>query len=342
VPSGTSTGKYEVNVFGRDVSSSIGFFNKELKQKVVGKGFANLADIFAIEKQLEGYIPEIGGNIVLAISYALLRNLNRDVYRVFGGKTIPFQVCNIIGGGKHAGGTEFQEFLAIPMTKDYPKSIAASKRIHTLAGEKLGAEDVGLEGAWVSNLSNEESLEALHDVAGNVSKEFGFDIKLGLDVAASEFYKGDCYIYKDRKLDRGEQIDFILGLIKRFNLHYVEDPLEQEDFEGFAEIQKKTKCLICGDDLFATNIERLKPVCKAAIVKPNQVGMLHKVVGFMEGLKKHSMTSVVSHRSQETKDDILADLAVGLGAPYLKLSVKGAERIVKMHRLNDIHGELNG
>jgi enolase len=340
VPSGTSAGKYEVGKFAGTVKDSINLFNKEARPHIIGMEFENPADIFSIEKQLKAFIPQIGGNIVLCLSYALLRNLNKDVYKLLGGRIIPYQVCNIIGGGLHAQGTEFQELLVIPMTKDYVKSIAASKRIHKLVGERLKSKDLGIEGAWVSKLSNEDSLELLYDVAESVSNEVGFDIMLGLDIAATHIYKDSKYIYRDKGLDKGGQIEFVLSLIKRFKLQYVEDPLHEDDFDGFAELQKKTKCMIVGDDLFVTNIARLKPVCKAAIVKPNQIGMLHSVIDFMQALKHHKMTAVMSHRSQETEDTMIADLAVGMATPYLKLSVYGKERLAKMQRLKEIYDSI--
>ncbi len=337
VPTGTSTGKYEVNAFVGSAADSIKTFNSEVGPTLLGAEVNKLGDVLSIEKKVEKFIPKIGGNPILCLSYALLRNLNKDVYKIFGGLSIPYQVCNIIGGGRHAEGTEFQEFHVIPMTKDYPRSMDASKRIHSLVGERLKSKRVGLEGAWVSTLGNRKSLEVLHEVAKSVSDETGVRINLGLDVAASEFYKDEKYLYRDKKLNGDEQIEFILDLIKRFNLHYVEDPLHEDDFKGFAELQKKTKCMVIGDDLFATNASRLRPICKGAIVKPNQIGMLHKVIEFLQALGEHGMTPIISHRSGETNDSILADLAVGLETPYIKVSAFGAERIAKMERLKEIY-----
>jgi enolase len=337
VPTGTSTGKYEVNAFVGSAADSIKTFNSEVGPTLLGAKMDELDDVLSIEKNVEKFIPKIGGNPILCLSYTLLRNLNKDVYKVFGGLSIPYQVCNIIGGGSHAEGTEFQEFHVIPMTKDYPRSMEVSGRIHKLTGEKLRSKKVGLEGAWVSTLGNRKSLEVLHEVAKSVSDETGVRINLGLDIAAAEFYRDGKYIYKDKKLDKGEQIELVLELAERFSLHYLEDPLHDDDFEGFAELQKKTKCMVVGDDLFATNASRLRPVCKAAIVKPNQVGTLHKVIEFLQALGEHGVTPVMSHRSGETNDTILADLAVGLETPYIKVSAFGAERTAKMERLNDIY-----
>lgn len=340
VPNGTSTGKHEVNAFVGSVRESIDFFRKNIKSDIIGKEFNNVADIFAIEKQLEGYVKNIGGNTILCLSYAMLRSLNSDVYKIFKGKQIPNQVCNIIGGGSHGKGTEFQEFLAIPITKDYDLSMTASGKVHFLVGEKLRADKVGLEGAWLSKLGNERSLDILREIADVVTDEVGFKIGIGLDVAAAEFYKDGKYIYKDKKLDRGDQIDLIVDLTKKFKLHYVEDPLDEDDFDGFAEIHKKTKTLVVGDDLFTTNNQRLKPVCNASIVKPNQIGMMYKVVDFLNNLKKFNMTPIISHRSQETMDPMIADLAVGLEIPYIKVSVKGDVRVAKMKRIEEIYDEL--
>jgi enolase len=336
VPTGTSTGKYEVKALLPD---SIKTFN-EISESLISREFNDLGDVLAIEKELYRSVSTVGGNPILCFSYALLRCLDKDVYTRLGNQSIPYQICNIIGGGSHGRGTEFQEFHAIPITQDYPASMDASGKVHKLVGEKLGAKKVGLEGAWLSKVGNESSLEILHRVCETVSDQTGIKIDLGLDIAASEFYKGGKYVYADKKLDKGDQIESIIELIKKFKLHYVEDPLDEDDFDGFSEIQRKTKSMVVGDDLFTTNSSRLKPVCKGAIVKPNQIGALHKTIEFLDALKKNGMTPTLSHRSGETEDSMLSDLAVGFGTPYIKVSVHGAERVSKMKRLKEIYEKL--
>jgi len=340
VPAGTSTGRYEIKPFAGSVSSSIKAFNAKLKPIVFGMDVNTVEDVLVIEKKIEHLVPAVGGNSVLCLSYGLLRAIDSDVYRLFSCSSTPYQVCNIIGGGKHAKGTEFQEFHAIPVTDRYPESMAASTNVHTMVGELLASGKVGLEGAWVSKVGNENSMEVLKRACETVSGETGVEIELGVDVAASSFYVGGKYVYNDRKLDRGEQVDYILELIEKFGLRYVEDPLHEDDFDGFAELQKKTKCMVVGDDLFATDASRLRPVCSCAIVKPNQVGAIYKVINFLNALKKYKMVAVMSHRSQETMDPMIADLAVGLGTRYIKVSVFGKERVAKMRRLAEIYRQL--
>jgi enolase len=336
VPTGTSTGKYEVKAL---LPESIKEFNR-LSQSIIGKEFNNLDDIISIEKELYNSISTVGGNPILCLSYALLRSLNKEVYTLLGNRSIPYQVCNIIGGGSHGKGTEFQEFHAIPITQDYPESMEASGKVHKLAGERLKSGKVGLEGAWLSNLGNEKSLEILHNVCEEISDQTGTKIALGLDIAGSEFFKDGKYTYTDKKLDRGDQMEFVIELIRKFGLHYVEDPLDEDDFDGFSEIQRKTKAMVVGDDLFTTNTSRLKPVCKGAIVKPNQIGAIYKTIEFLDALKKHKMIPTLSHRSGETRDSMLSDLAVGFGTPYIKVSVYGKERVSKMERLKQIYENL--
>lgn len=339
VPAGTSTGRYEVKPFAGSVSSSIKAFNSGLHQ-VLGLDVNTVEDVLSVEKKIECLIPAVGGNSVLCLSYALLRAIDSDVYKLFSCSTIPYQVCNIIGGGKHAKGTEFQEFHAIPITERYPESMAASTNVHTMVGDILASGKVGLEGAWVSKVGNEKSIEVLKRGCETVSDETGVEIDLGIDVAASSFYNGGKYVYGDKKLDGGEQVDYILELIRKFGLRYVEDPLHEDDFEGFAELQKKTKCMVVGDDLFATDTSRIRPVCTGAIVKPNQVGAIYRVIDFIKALKKYKMEAVMSHRSQETMDPMISDLAVGLGTRYIKVSVFGKERVAKMRRLGEIYKQL--
>jgi len=195
------------------------------------------------------------------------------------------------------------------------------------------------EGAWLNHLTNEKLLELMKEVADKLN------LDLGLDVAASSFYNKK-YHYHNLNLPRNGQIDYINGLIKKYNLLYIEDPLEEKDFGGFAKIlSSNPKSLIVGDDLTVTHYSRLKKAIKkksinAIIIKPNQNGSLFEVEKVVKLAKKHGIKIIVSHRSGETMDDTIADLAVAWGADYLKTGIYGPERRVKLKRLMEIEMQI--
>jgi len=179
------------------------------------------------------------------------------------------------------------------------------------------------------------------DGVETIKEKFKTDIKIGMDVAASTLFDGENYLYKSPKMTRKteEQIDFILSLIKDYNLFYVEDPLHEDDFEGFSKITKSAKkCLIVGDDLTATHSERLQKAIEnksanAVIVKPNQNGSLLETKEFIQLAQKNKITTIISHRSGETSDATIADLAVAWNIPYIKTGILGKERFAKLNRL---------
>ena len=174
--------------------------------------------------------------------------------------------------------------------------------------------------------------------------------RLGVDVAASELWDPgkEMYVYPCENLERtrDEQIDYIIDLIKKYGLYYVEDPLEQEDFDGFAKLNKRTKALICGDDLYVTNPERIKRgiekgSSKAVLIKPNQIGTLTDTFKAVNLAKNNNMATVISHRSGETADETISHLAVAFGCPVIKTGVIGGERAAKLNELIRIEEEVN-
>jgi len=204
----------------------------------------------------------------------------------------------------------------------------------------------GDEGGWVAHITDEEALELVKLSCDEVSAEVDFEIRVNLDIAASSFYNKDSgyYEYKNSgdKLDTDAQIDFILELIKNYNLYFVEDALEENDYEGFAKLTRKAKklkdCLICGDDLFVTNEKRLKKgiargACNSILIKPNQIGTMSDTLRTVALAINNNYVPVVSHRSGETTDDTIAHLAVASCAPMIKTGVVGGERIAKLNEL---------
>jgi enolase len=180
----------------------------------------------------------------------------------------------------------------------------------------------------------------MKNVQENIFEETTSHLDIGLDVAASQLFNNRRYCYKNRikNLSREEQIKYMIEIAKKYNLFYLEDPLDEEDFKGFAEIAENVDCLVVGDDLTATNLERVKKAIKmnsvtGVIVKPNQTGSLIEVKEIMSLCSSKCVKTIVSHRSGETMDDFISDLAFALQADFIKIPVSGKESEIKIRRL---------
>ena len=187
----------------------------------------------------------------------------------------------------------------------------------------------------------------MNQAVKEVSDEHGFEIRFGLDVAASELWDGNKYVYKDAQRTPEEQIDYIAGLVDKYNLYYVEDPLQENDFEGFAKLTDMVgdRCIICGDDLFVTNVSRIEQgieevAANAVLIKPNQIGTVTDTFHAISLAKNYGYSCVMSHRSGETTDFTIAHLAVAFGCELLKTGVVGGERIAKLNELIRIGEEI--
>jgi len=185
------------------------------------------------------------------------------------------------------------------------------------------------------------------EIVKQVYDVMGINLKIGLDVAASSFWDGKNYVYRDKQFSPKEQIDYISLLIEKYKLHYFEDPLHQEDFLGFAKLTEKYKdqCMICGDDLTVTNIDRLKKAIEkksinAMIIKPNQNGSLLDTADVIKAAKKHKLYLIISHRSGETLDTSIAHLAVGFEIPMIKCGIYGKERKIKLSEISKIGRQI--
>ena len=302
---------------------------------------------------------KIGGNTTYAVSLATAEaaasSMGRPLFAQLGGhltSELPHPLGNVIGGGKHARGKspDIQEFLVLPVkVNTFLDAAKANILIHQRVGAYLLKKDKtftggrGDEGAWAPNLKNEDALEIVTKACEEVSQETGIECKVGLDVAASSLWdpKKDYYIYpRDQvRKDPGEQLEFISSLIQKYKLVYVEDPFHEEDFESFAELTRKVKkCLICGDDLFVTNKERLaygieKGVANAIIIKGNQVGTLTDAWETTILGQKAEYMPVMSHRSGETTEAHIAHLAVAFRCPIIKAGVIEGARIAIINEL---------
>ncbi|MFH1332363.1 MAG: phosphopyruvate hydratase [archaeon] len=349
-PSGASTGKNEVAAFpvgGAPVA--VDFLNKF--DGFNGMNFEKFEDL----SQVESILPNVGGNSVVALQVAILRAMSDNkVWQFLNPRAVylPIPLTNCVGGGAHTkfSASDFQEFLLLPRAKVLHDAVFANNYIYNYVGKKIGTKLKTDEGAWAPYLDAGSILQILRDASDFAYDEIGVKVDLGLDVAASQMWQGVVYNYKFyskntkvRKLSRTEHIGFLSDLIKEFNLRYVEDPVHEDDFEGFKSFLIHDKLFVCGDDLVCTNIERLRKAAgkiSAVIVKPNQVGSLVKAKEVVDFAKANDITPVISHRSGETMDMWLSHLAVGWQIPIIKCSIFGKERVVKLKELKNIQGQL--
>ena len=275
-PAGASKGAFEVKDYPEEgIDFGIMQFRSVAIPKIVGsdpldqKGFDKLlheidgSDDFAV----------MGGNIAIATSLAVAKAAAKsegmELYRMMlkkGKAKMPYPVGNIIGGGKHAiNGTTMQEFLSVAFGKTYSDSAFANTIVHKRTGELLKKRfsdypiGLGDEKAWVAAMGDMEAVQTLSDAISYTSEKTGMAMGPAIDLAASSFYADGMYDYKGRKLTTPEQIEFISGIVEKFSVKILEDPLDENDFEGFAELTKRIgkKTIIVGDDLFVTNKKRL-------------------------------------------------------------------------------------
>lgn len=348
-PTGKSTGKFEAKPYKKNLEEDIKTI-KKFSDYFSGEIFEKFDDLRRIEDTLDRHV---GANTLFAFESAALKAMakeeKKEVWELIdkNAKLFPRLVGNCIGGGKHSSGKrkpDFQEFLLIPKTSSVKEAFDINrkakneikfylKKIDKTFSEKRNDED-----AWETPLNEKEVFDILRELK----------IPFGTDVASSGFYKRKKYYYENPMLTRekDEQMEYLSNLIKNFNLFYIEDPFDEEDFESFAKLLKKfPDSLIVGDDLTTTNPKRFEKAIKmksinAIIVKPNQIGSLIEVRNVCELAKKNNIKIIFSHRSGETEEDILADLAFGFSADFFKVGITGSEREVKIKRLIEIQKSL--
>lgn len=347
-PSGKSKGKYEV--VSLDVKKILKFF-PQFKSNFIG---FREEDYELIDEMLEEFggknFSRIGGNLSITLSQAILKAAAEGrVYELLNPEVreFPYPLGNVIGGGLHGGYTDIQEFLVLPLKSDSIKeAIETNFKIWKDVKNELKRRNIFLgkndEGALICNLDIEKILDLLSKIAEN------YEARIGLDIAASQLFKNGYYIYEksDRKFSTGEQMDFLINLVKTYKLAYIEDPFHEDDFSSFSELKKRVPCIICGDDLFTTNPERLKigidmKSGNAVIIKPNQIGTVSKVLETVKLAAENEFHIVVSHRSGETCDTFISDLAVGVGASLIKCGIMGSERVCKLNRLIEIWNKIS-
>ena len=354
-PAGASTGTFEAQAWPKNnVDLGISNAKENVIPSLIGIASNDQETFDETIKDKDGTknLQNVGGNIAVALSLACAKaaadSKNIPLFEHVSktkSYSIPAPMSNVLGGGAHAiGGTDIQEYLVTSFDNDVNTAIETNAAVHKEVAKILKekfpniALGKGDEGAWVAPLENVEALELVTKAVDNVQKETGVEVRTGLDVAASEFYKDGIYVYKEQTLTPEEQVDFMLGLIEEYDLHSVEDPLDQNDFESWASLTDQTDSLIIGDDLYVTNSERLKEGIEkkstnSILIKPNQIGTLTDTIKAVEMAKDAEMATVISHRSGETTDTSIAHLGVAFESHAIKTGIMGGERIAKLNEL---------
>jgi len=364
-PAGKSTGKHEVKAYpAGGIDAGIKYF-KEKMDNLIGMDATRQEDVDAMLHEIDGTenFSMLGGNIAVAVSLAVAKaaanSLGLPFYQYLGGvyaTKVPNPVGNVLGGGKHAvGGTTIQEMLAVPMSESARDNVFANAEIHRVLGKKLRERfpniSIGLgdEKAWIAPMDDIEAIELLVEAIEEVKGEYGIEIKPALDLAASSFYRDGKYVYRNGEKTPEEQIEFVESLVKDYGIYIVEDPLHEDDFEGFAELTRRIGHLayIVGDDLFVTNVKRIKMgiekgAANAVLIKPNQIGTLTDTVNAIKLAKENGYATVISHRSGETCDTSIAHIGVAFGCEFIKTGAIGGERTAKLNELIRIEEEIKG
>ncbi len=373
VPSGASTGEREAlelrdgdssRFMGKGVLQAVKNVNEELRNVVIGMDANDQKAVDEAMINADGteFKSKYGANAILGISMAALKasaiNAGKPLYAYIGDGTIlPKPMMNIINGGAHADNKlDFQEFMIIPQRDTIKERVRVGAEVfHNLKkvlNEKHLATGVGDEGGFAPDLqSNTEGFELIMEAIKRAGYEPGKDVCMGIDVAASEFYKDGKYelVGEGRSLTTDELIDFYEELVSKYPIISIEDPVDENDWEGFTKITERLgdKIQLVGDDLFVTNKKCLqmgidKHAGNAILLKVNQIGTITETLETIELARSNGYATVISHRSGETEDTTIADLAVGLNLGQIKTgSMSRTDRICKYNQLMRIEEELS-
>lgn len=376
VPSGASTGIYEAHekrdndarrYGGKGVLEAVNAICRQISPELVGCYASDQSVIDRLMIKLDGTEnkSKLGANAILAVSLATARacasSYGIPLFRWIGGARavrLPVPMMNILNGGAHASNNvEIQEFMILPVgAPSFADALRMGSEIYHALGKILSEKGlstaVGDEGGFAPSLSSDE--EAIELIVSAI-KAAGYDtdtVKLALDVAASEWYdeKSDSYKLPKRGkvMSRDQLIEYFAGLVREYPIISIEDPLDQRDFEGWKQITDLLgdSVMIVGDDFFVTNQSRLEKGIKmgaanSILVKPNQIGTLSEVISVTNLAASNGYSYIMSHRSGETEDTTIADLAVGLGAPFIKSGAPcRSDRVAKYNRLLRIEASL--
>ncbi|MCF8307013.1 MAG: phosphopyruvate hydratase [Ignavibacteriales bacterium] len=379
VPSGASTGEHEAvelrdgdnkRYLGKGVMKAVDNINDKIANELIDFDAADQVaiDNFLIDLDGTANKSELGANAILGVSLACARaaaeTLGLPLYRYIGGtnaKVLPVPMMNILNGGKHADNTvDFQEFMIMPHGAfSFAEALRmGTETFHSLKSvlkKKGHSTSVGDEGGFAPNLtSNEETIELILEAIEKAGYKPGEQISLALDVASSEMYLKDKRVYEFFKSDKSQKtsdqmIDIYTKLVNKYPIVSIEDGLDENDWEGWKNLTLAigNKVQLVGDDLFVTNTERLargiaEGIANSILIKVNQIGTLTETLDAIEMAKKAGYTSVISHRSGETEDSTIADIAVATNAGQIKTgSASRSDRIAKYNQLLRIEEELD-
>lgn len=377
VPSGASTGAHEAVelrdggdfYLGKGVTQAVENVNDILAAELIGFSVfeQNLIDKIMIEVDGTENKSSLGANAILGVSLAVAKaaaaELGLPLYRYVGGvsaNTLPVPMMNIINGGSHADNSiDFQEFMIMPVgAETFSEAIRMGAEIFHHLKKVLSsrglATNVGDEGGFAPNLgSDDEALEIISEAVEKAGYKVGEDIVFALDVASSEFYLQDekVYYFKDstgKKLTPVEMADYLADLSERYPIVSIEDGMFEDDWEGWKALTTKIghKVQLVGDDLFVTNVTRLQKgidngIANSILIKVNQIGTLSETIAAVSLANRNGYTAVMSHRSGETEDNTIADLAVALNTGQIKTgSASRSDRMAKYNQLLRIEEEL--
>ena len=373
VPSGASTGSHEAielrdknpkEFNGKSVKQAVNNINVVIQKSIVDKNFASLQEFDHFLFNLDGTEnkSKLGANAVLACSMTFLKciakNSNKEVYEFLNTNeeyVLPSPLMNIINGGAHANnGLDIQEFMIVPagfatFSESLRAGVEIFHKLKDLLNKNSHSTAVGDEGAFAPNLrSNEEALSFISEAVSNAGYKLGKEIFFALDVAATEIYKNQKYRIDNKDLGIDEISRYYQELIEKYPIISIEDPLDEDDWDGWRMLTKLIgdKVQLVGDDLFVTNNARLQKgideqAANSILIKINQIGSISETLQAIELAKKNDFSYIISHRSGETEDSIIADISVATSSGQIKTgSCSRTDRTAKYNQLLRIEDTL--
>jgi enolase len=373
VPSGASTGSREAielrdgdkrRFGGKGVLKAVEFVNTEISEAIVGLDATEQAFIDKTLLDLDGTENKarVGANALLAVSMAVAKSAAEEsglpLYRYFGGSAamfMPVPMMNVINGGAHANNSlDMQEIMIVPVgQQSFREALRCGAEVFQSLKKLLDGKgmstSVGDEGGFAPDLpSHGAAIELLLKAIESAGYHAGQDVMIALDCAASEFYRDGVYLIEDKKLNAGQFVDYLSDLAGRYPLISIEDGMAEGDWEGWKLLTQKLgrKLQLVGDDVFVTNVKILREgiqqgVANAILVKVNQIGTLTETFAAVELAKRAGYGTVISHRSGETEDTTIADIAVGINAMQIKTgSLSRSDRVAKYNQLLRIEEDL--
>jgi enolase len=360
-PSGASVGKFEAQSFPENKpEEALSMLNANIS-KFLGLQAEDTKAVYEALKSIDSTdnYSKVGGSVAYALSIAAVdsaaNSLGIPLFKLLkptGPYRFPFPLGNVLGGGAHAGpGTpDLQEILACPVgAKNIIDALEMNFKVHKEARQVIESIDnrftygKGDEGAWAPNVNNDKALEIMEKAVNNCGYTMGKDMAIGIDFASSSFWNEEKQLYdyarQGIKRDTGEQIEFANRLIHDYKLIYAEDPMHEGDFESMAILKKKNpSTLVTGDDMLVTNAGKVREAvkygaCSGAILKVNQAGSLFEALEFAKECAKNDIKIITSHRSGESTDSHISQIAIATGSKMLKSGVLGGERIAKLNEL---------